>query len=541
MALILRMFFSGLLLLSEFTAEAGRAPQAAPLHPLFVTAEDCMACHNGLSAPSGEDVSLGVGWRSSMMANSARDPYWQAAVRREVMDHPAAQAAIENECAACHMPMTRFQAKAAGHLGAVFENLPVGESQADDALLAADGVSCTACHQILDQNLGSKASFTGGFGVDTSAPIGQRRIYGPFEVDGGRTRIMRSASGFQPEQGLHIGRSELCATCHTLYTHTLGPDGEPIGELPEQVPYLEWRHSDYRESQECQVCHMPTVAADMPISSVLGQPRSGFHRHVFKGGNFFMPRLLNRYRDQLGVKALPQELEATSRRTLEHLESEAARVTVENVSLSGGRLRAEVVVESMAGHKLPTAYPSRRVWIRLAVLDRDGAAVFVSGNFRPDGSIGGNDNDADASRFEPHHEEIDSADQVQIYEAIMVDAADVVTTGLLTGLRYIKDNRILPRGFDKTTAEKDVAVWGRAAQDGDFHGGGDRVRYSAALGQARGPYTVEAELWYQPIAYRWAHNLRRQPSFETDRFVGFYDSMAGSSATVLARHRLRTP
>ena len=30
-----------------------------------------------------------------MMANSAKDPYWQAGVRREVMDHPQAQAAIE--------------------------------------------------------------------------------------------------------------------------------------------------------------------------------------------------------------------------------------------------------------------------------------------------------------------------------------------------------------------------------------------------------------------------------------------------------------
>ena len=44
---------------------------------------------NGLVSPAGEDVSIGVSWRSSMMANSARDPYWQAAVRREVLHHPA--------------------------------------------------------------------------------------------------------------------------------------------------------------------------------------------------------------------------------------------------------------------------------------------------------------------------------------------------------------------------------------------------------------------------------------------------------------------
>ena len=30
------------------------------------------------TTPSGEDVSIGVAWRATMMANSSRDPYWQA-------------------------------------------------------------------------------------------------------------------------------------------------------------------------------------------------------------------------------------------------------------------------------------------------------------------------------------------------------------------------------------------------------------------------------------------------------------------------------
>ncbi|HUG43948.1 MAG TPA: c-type cytochrome [Acidobacteriota bacterium] len=61
----------------------------------------CMACHNGLTDASGQDVSFGFDWRATMMANSARDPYWHAAVRREAIDHPLAAEAIENECAAC--------------------------------------------------------------------------------------------------------------------------------------------------------------------------------------------------------------------------------------------------------------------------------------------------------------------------------------------------------------------------------------------------------------------------------------------------------
>jgi len=54
----------------------------------FHTADRCLACHNGLTTPDGKDVSIGFDWRSSIMGNSARDPYWQASVRREDIDHP---------------------------------------------------------------------------------------------------------------------------------------------------------------------------------------------------------------------------------------------------------------------------------------------------------------------------------------------------------------------------------------------------------------------------------------------------------------------
>jgi hypothetical protein len=86
-----------------------------------------------------------------------------------------------------------------------------------------------------------------------------------------------------------------------------------LGELPEQVPYQEWLHSDYRESASCQSCHMPVVEQDVPITAVLGEPRTGFSRHTFVGANFFMLRLLQGNRLDLGIQALPQELEAAAR------------------------------------------------------------------------------------------------------------------------------------------------------------------------------------------------------------------------------------
>src|ERR1700724_3123652 len=80
----------------------------------FQTSDRCFACHVGLITPSGQDVSIATEWRSSIMANSSRDPYWQASVRRESIDHPESQRAIEDECSVCHMPIVRFEAKERG-------------------------------------------------------------------------------------------------------------------------------------------------------------------------------------------------------------------------------------------------------------------------------------------------------------------------------------------------------------------------------------------------------------------------------------------
>ncbi len=153
-----------------------------------------------------------------------------------------------------------------------------------------------------------------------------------------------------------------------------------------------------------------------------------------------------------------------------------------------------------------------------------------------DGSIEGNDNDADPARFEPHYTEITRSDQVQIFEDILGDPKGEVTTGLLTAVRFLKDNRILPRGFDKRGRDLDIAVVGEALEDGNFTGGSDTIRYNVNLGSARGPLKIEAELFYQPIGFRWANNLKSyNKATEPRRFTTFYDSMTASSAEVLAR------
>jgi hypothetical protein len=253
-----------------------------------------------------------------------------------------------------------------------------------------------------------------------------------------------------------------------------------------------------------------------------------------------MLRVYNRFRAELDATTLPQELERAAQETHWHLEHESATLKIDRAVRQGDRVLVDVAVANRGGHKLPTAYPSRRAWLHLRIVNGEGRVVFESGAVQPTGMIVGNDNDADPAAYERHHAEISSADQVQIYENIMTDAKDAVTTGLLSGVRYVKDNRLLPKGFDKRTAEPDIAVHGEAAADPDFTSGGDRVRFNVAVPPS-GDLLITAELLYQSVGYRWAENLRSRQAVETDRFTRYYDLMRHAITARLAAVEARIP
>jgi hypothetical protein len=511
----------------------GKQPSGAM--PQFQTSDRCVACHNGMKTKTGEDYSIGVEWRASIMANSARDPYWQGSVRRETIDHPTATDIIQDECSRCHMPIANYEARLLNKKPVIFSHLPFKSGKQEDAA-AEDGVSCTICHQISAKNLGTKESFVGHFIIDPPDAKGGHFEHGPYAITAGHQTVMRSSTaGFVPGEAAQIRDSALCATCHTLYTTALDNEGKVIGELPEQVPYQEWQHSSYKDAVSCQACHMPPVEGDAPVTSLFGEPRPDPRRHSFIAANFLMLRMLGTYGQELSVTALPQELDAAAQATVKFLQENSARVTLRDVAIENGRLSVDILVENLAGHKLPTAYPSRRAWLHVLVKDRSGRTVFESGALKQDGSIAGNDNDTDPARFEPHYREITSGDQVEIYEPILGDAQGHVTTGLLTAINYLKDNRLLPAGFDKNSASNDIRVVGDAAQDPNFTDKGSLVRYSVAVDPSYGPFHIEAELWYQPIGFRWAHNLQRYQAQEPQRFVSYYKSLAAGTATVLAK------
>ena len=500
----------------------------------FTAAGNCVACHKNNIDEAGNDVSFGEYWRSSMMANAAKDPYYLAGVSMNIDRFPEYSAAIESKCSTCHMPMAHLSDSFYGEENLIFGTEGYLDSQHPLHKMALDGVSCTACHQIQDEELGEFSSFSGDFTIDNNTPMGARILFGRFDLHQSSQNIMANSSGFISQQSDHLFESELCATCHNLYTHYVLEDGTFSDEwFPEQTPYTEWLNSDFATRSTCQDCHMPTAEGSVVLSSMgPGGPRSPFATHGFVGGNVYMLGILKDFGGELGVQAGAEHFDATLERTLTHLQSNTAELSISPPVLENSLLSFDITTNNFTGHKLPTGYPSRRVWLHVRIEDGDGQLIFESGAVEESGAIIGNDNDENPLAFETHYNEITSPDQVQIYESLMHDVSGDLTTVLLSASSYSKDNRLLPEGFDKTSVTDDIAPYGDAVTDDNFSGGGDSVTYQIDTGSSDGPFLVNVELLYQSISFRWAEDLSTYDTQPSQLFTDYYNTQSNQSVVL---------
>ncbi len=511
-------------------------PLVQTMHPDFVGSGNCAACHSTMWDSTGQDVSIDSHWRSTMMANAAKDPLWQAKVSSEVQRAPALQSVIEEKCATCHMPMARTQAKTLGVPVAILGDGFLNESNAFHSL-AMDGVSCSLCHQITADGLGT--SFSGGYTIDTTTESPDRLIYGPFPNP--VVRQMQNNLGFTPVEGSHTADSGLCGTCHNLETPFIDATGTVLGTFPEQMTYSEWEHSQYNSNSpdrlECQDCHMPTADGGVVLSNRGGpglnlQARSPFSQHFFVGGNAFMLDLLSDNLETLKVSASTQQLTDTRLRLLSQMQSNTANLSITNVRATGQRMEIGISVTSLVGHKFPSGFPSRRAWLHVSVTDDKGQVIFDSGRPDDQGRITGNDADFVPGSSEPHYQTISKPDQVQIYESIMENTDGAVTYTLLRGAAYRKDNRLLPVGFDPVSAESRIAVVGRALSDSNFTGGRDDIVYSIPRTEGMGTCIVDVTLYYQSVSAAFVTDLRQDTSPEISRFAQMYDTADLTPVTV---------
>jgi hypothetical protein len=483
----------------------------------FSGAQNCSLCHDGLKDSKGTDVSIVKSWSATMMANASRDPFWLAKFRSEVARAPHLSELVQDKCTKCHAPMAYHELKTSKKKVQVFGAGGLLDSSNQLYNHAMGGVSCTVCHQIPDSpKLGTLAGFSGNYNLPVYTIATQQKVlYGPYTNPFPNPMVMHT--GFTPKHSSHIRSSKLCGSCHNLKTPFVDKDGKvvpktPTAEFPEQMIFSEWKHSDYADGRKtprsCQNCHMKQTSgvkiSTRPMNNRIG-PRSPFGQHIFVGGNTFMLTLLRDYNKLLGVTST--NFAFTLQKTREMLQS-AATVRIESPSLQGGELKFQLLVQNQSGHKLPTGFPSRRVFLHVQVKDAQGRMVFESGKPRADGSIVGVDADRDGKRYEPHYDEITKPDQVQVYEAIMGNTDKKLTYTLLRAASYLKDNRLLPHGFDKKTAPSDIKVAGKASSDADFTGGRDVVKYRIK-GLSSGAYTVKATLYLQSVGYRFAQDLFR--------------------------------
>ena len=523
----MKIIFASLLLsvcsFTLFTSFA-QVPLPNQTTSLFSGSGRCATCHTGTGTvlmEDGVDISPTTHWRSSMMGNSSKDPFWRAMVEEEVNTHPQLQEVIENTCTRCHAPIGNRQWRQDGD-----STYTMAQLKSDT--LANDGISCTVCHQFNDANYGSTSSYTGGYLITN-----ERKIYGPYSNPFANPMI--NTVNFTPVHSVTIGRSEHCATCHTLFTPTIDYNGQVAGMFPEQTPYLEWKNSRYQnEGIECQTCHMPVtntpvdIASAPPFNTTLRTP---YWKHIFAGGNRLMNTIISQNIPALGVSAQTSHFDTTRFYTEQMLQEKTVHLTIAP-SFSSGFLNTEVKVENLSGHKLPTGIPFRRMWIHFKVLDDSGRTVFESGKWDSDGEIVGLD-----SLYEPHHTVISMPDQVQIYEAILQDVNGNVTLNLLRSAGYKKDNRIPPQGFKSTHISYDtVAIAGDAVNDPDFNRlgseegtGADVIVYHVPIQQGVG-YTVEAELCYQPLTPRLIHHLSEYNTADIQQFLSMYNPVDHSPA-----------
>lgn len=492
---------------------------------LYSGSGECAFCHQDITSSTGENVSISDDWRSTMMANAAKDPFWRAKVSHEILAVPQNQEIIESTCTKCHAPAGNKNAHFLGQMGYTLEEM-------ENDPIALDGVTCTVCHQITQASMGN---FSGNFltGED-------RLIWGPYSFELFAMPMVEHTN-YTPTYGSQIHNAKLCASCHTLITSTVDLEGNFTGgTFVEQAIFHEWQNSSYPSmGVSCQTCHIPQTEDGVVISSRppwLDTERSPFGKHELAGANVFMLNLLKNNAEAIGVTATGAQFDNTISRTLAMLQQKTLDAQLTQTERTEDTLFLELSLMNKAGHKFPSGYPSRRAFVSLMVINETNDTLFHSGQM----------DDAfqllhENETFEPHYNMINNEDQVQIYEMVMGDVAGNVTTVLERANTQIKDNRLPPVGFTTTHFGYDtVQIKGHALADPDFNKTGmeqgtgkDKIHFHIALNGESGDLAVVARVYYQTVSSKWLNEMFSHSSDEIDTFKSFYED-ADKTPTVVS-------
>jgi hypothetical protein len=440
------------------------ASQKGPQH--FLTSDSCMGCHSAIyygnamvyTGTKGADgtaplmnVSPYGEWRWSPMGLAGRDPIFYSQLDSELAylktfkdkaEGEKLAKEVVNTCFRCHGVMGKRQFDLDHGPAANFDREFVYETRMTDpnfkyGALARDGVSCAACHHIVEDKTPKgvpplkhflEHSITGQFAVGKAD-----EMLGPFEDKLIVTDPMNNALGIKPKHDPYVKSARMCGSCHTINLPVV--DQKPAGHNLEQLTYLEWLNSSFQnefghnaKAQTCQDCHMRTSyrnAADTLEVAKIQQPMAtiqddqypavehrlpgdkinvrfrdtGFARHQLQGLNLPLLEMFSQFMNdtKLGKKSLPSNEVLGVRQNdfmltvnadlpnaidafVEQAQNTTANVDIFPVSFTDGKLVANVVVTNKTGHRLPSGVGFRRAFVEFQVVEKStGKTVWASG------------------------------------------------------------------------------------------------------------------------------------------------------------------
>jgi Cytochrome P460 len=398
----------------------------------FVTSDQCMSCHGGLSGafqslflpkPSpqpddgeirGLNISAHGEWRWSLMGLSGRDPVFYAQLESEVALHGHTEsqaAAIADTCFRCHgvMGQRQFHSDREGQFRTEFVELTDrSDPNFNYGALARDGVSCTVCHRMVDAKAPLEELITGKF--QTSS---REEIYGPYADKDILPYAMKNGLGLEPKYSEFLKSSRLCASCHILRVPIYDKRGQEVAQGFEQSTYLEWLNSQYENevnvanpnAKTCQQCHMPgeyhepgsidgkrvkvpptriTAIEDdgypaaenrAPSELIRTKIVNEYARHELLGINAFVLEMFNQFDNVLGVRKTNYMTGAVDglpnaiENALYQARTATASVEILSSEIRDNKIVTQVKVTNLTGHRFPSGVGFRRAFLEFQLVD----------------------------------------------------------------------------------------------------------------------------------------------------------------------------
>lgn len=559
---------SASLLLGAAMVRGGSTPVATTVEDFFqpgtqpntltqalVSSDNCLACHGQYGDPAAPHDT----WRLSMMAQSARDPVFYAALTIANQDADFAG----ELCIRCHTPNGWLSGRSVPTDGSALAGMDF------------EGITCNFCHRMVDPIYTND-----GPGGEPDNPTADTAILNPVLLGG--------MIPTQPHSGTYIvdpvdrrrgpfdledfflhpwyespfhQESLLCSTCHDVSNPTLDRVGgvtpaptdtyalnaldtanatqNKYEMFPVERTWSEWSQSAFAAGpiemggrfggnktavSTCQDCHMPDATGE---GCAIRPPlRTDLPTHTFLGANSWVLEAILDLDVSHELYDIGEESGLTEMEVQAHLAATRAFVAKAadlRLLLDGDMLTTRVV--NQTGHKLPTGYPEgRRMWVNVRFFNAANQLIEEHGH------------------YDFVNADLTTVD-TKVYEAQLgLDSSQAAATGLPEGESFhfvlnnmwIKDNRIPPRGFTNAGfASVQAAPIGYSYADGQYW---DDTEFMIPCDAVK----VTVNLWNQTTSKEYIEFLRDENITDDRGDIAYARWLAnGKSRPVLVATKTR--